>query len=81
MGTGNLRYPGDEVAKAMIEAVIEYTEKNPNSSIKDVKIVIYHLDHGTQKVKTYFCMGFSFRFLPDTCLLVPLWQVKIIVDP
>ena len=50
LGTGNLRYPGDEVAKAMIEAVIEYTEKNPNSSIKDVKIVIYHLDHGTQKV-------------------------------
>ena len=50
LGTGNLRYPGDEVAKAMIEAVIEYTEKNPNSSIKDVKIVIYSQDVSTQQV-------------------------------
>lgn len=51
LGTGNLRYPEGDVAQAMIEAVIEYAEENPNSSLKDVKIVIYHLDHKTQKAR------------------------------
>ncbi|XP_067933230.1 protein mono-ADP-ribosyltransferase PARP14-like [Watersipora subatra] len=49
LGTGNLRYPEAEVAKTMIEAVLEYADGNPNSSLKDVKIVIYYLDHKTQR--------------------------------
>ena len=52
LGVGNLGYPVDEVAKGMIEAVIEYTERNPNSSITDVKIVIFHLDSKAQTVST-----------------------------
>ena len=54
LGTGNLKYPADEVAKAMIEAMIEYTQKNPNSCIKDVKIVIYSQDVQTQQVRQTF---------------------------
>ncbi|XP_067934852.1 protein mono-ADP-ribosyltransferase PARP14-like isoform X2 [Watersipora subatra] len=47
LGTGNLRYPVDQVSKGMIEAVTEYAESNPHSSIVGVKIVIYHLDKPT----------------------------------
>lgn len=50
LGTGNLGYPGKEVAKAMVEAVIDYTERSPASSVTDVKIVIFHRDYPTQKV-------------------------------
>lgn len=50
LGTGNLQYPEQNVAQSMIETVIRYAEKYPNSSITDVKIVIYHLDQKTQMV-------------------------------
>ena len=50
LGVGNLGYPVDEVAKGMIEAMIEYTEGNSTSSISDVKIVIFHRNTTAQKV-------------------------------
>ena len=50
LGTGNLRYPVNEVAKAMIEAMIEYVEGNPDTTIHDVRIVIYNLDKKTLQV-------------------------------
>lgn len=50
LGTGNLGYPEKAVAKTIIEAVTKYAEKNPNTSVKDVKIVIFHSDIKTQKV-------------------------------
>ena len=52
LGVGNLGYPVDEVAKGMIEAMIEYTEGNPTSSIRDVKIVIFHRNTAGLKVST-----------------------------
>ena len=51
LGTGNLGYPAREVAKCMIEAVIDHVEKNPNSSMKLVKIVIFHKDQEALQVK------------------------------
>ena len=50
LGTGNLRYPEQNVARCMIETVVDYTENNPNSSIKDVKIVVFHMDQRTMQV-------------------------------
>ena len=41
LGTGNLGYPPAEVAKCMIQTVIDFVGKNPHSSIKLVKILIY----------------------------------------
>ena len=49
LGTGNLGYPEQNVAKSMIDTVISYAEKT-SSSIQDVKIVIFHLDQKTQQV-------------------------------
>lgn len=50
LGTGNLNYPEEDVARCMIEAVIEHTEKNPTGSLQEVKIVIFHKDDKTKKV-------------------------------
>ena len=50
LGTGNLGYPEQNVAKCMMDIVIDYAEKNPQSSIRDVKIVIFHQDQRTQQV-------------------------------
>lgn len=57
LGTGNLSYPEQNVAKCMIEAVIEYIEKNPQSSVTDVKIVVFHRDRKTQAVSSIFIFG------------------------
>lgn len=50
LGTGKLGYPGNEAAKGMLEPIIDYAQKVPNSSIRVVKIVIYHQDFAVQKV-------------------------------
>ena len=55
LGTGQLKYPGTEVAKIMIDAVIEHLEKNPTGSISDVKIVIFNKDQKTQQVRPLPC--------------------------
>lgn len=63
LGTGNLKYPEQEVAKGMIEAVIDYAKTNPGNCITDVKIVIYLKDIKTQMVFT--CLLFrSLLFSP-----------------
>ena len=61
LGTGNLSYPGDAVSKAMIESVIEYVQKNSNSSIKKVKIVIFHGDRIVQQVLLPLIFGFMYN--------------------
>ena len=50
LGTGKLGYPADEVAKAMLQAAIEYAEKNADGSVTTVKIVIFHTDTIIQQV-------------------------------
>ena len=50
LGTGNLGYPAQEVARCMINTTMEYIGDNSYSTIRDVKIVIYTADRQTQSV-------------------------------
>jgi len=50
LGTGNLNYPPALSAQYMIEAVMEYSQENPKSSITQVKVIVFHLDIKTKKV-------------------------------
>jgi len=58
LGTGNLNYPPALSAQYMIEAVMEYAQENPKSSITQVKVIVYHLDIKTKKVRFLsFCLS------------------------
>jgi len=50
MGTGNLGYPKDVVAKEMFRIVSQYSSKNPKSTVTEVWFVVYEKDHPTIKV-------------------------------
>ena len=52
LGTGTLRYPVKEVATAMIEAITEFVEDYPDATVREVEIVVYHLDKITLQVRT-----------------------------
>lgn len=54
LGTGVLEYPEGDVAKAMIEAMVEYAENNPHTPITDVKIILYSGNKLIQKVSCLF---------------------------
>ena len=56
MGTGNLGYPRDVVAKCMKDCINDFGAKNPNSSVKDVNIVVYDKDTVTVKVSVCFLL-------------------------
>ncbi|KAF6033906.1 PARP14 [Bugula neritina] len=49
LGTGNLNYPPAMSAQYMIEAIMEFSQENPESSITQVKVIVYHLDIKTKK--------------------------------
>lgn len=49
MGTGQLRYPVDLVAMTMYQAVIEFDQKHPKTTLKDVKFILYPKDFSTLK--------------------------------
>lgn len=51
LGTGMLKYPVKDVAKNMIEAMMEYVEENRGTSVREVRLVIYHKDDKTYKVR------------------------------
>ncbi|KAK7109795.1 protein mono-ADP-ribosyltransferase PARP14-like isoform X1 [Littorina saxatilis] len=57
LGTGNLSYPGNEVAQTMMEAIRQFQQTNPFSVLREVKIVVYHKDAQTmtefQKVQWF----------------------------
>ncbi|XP_048244595.1 protein mono-ADP-ribosyltransferase PARP14-like isoform X1 [Haliotis rufescens] len=53
LGTGNLGYPRDVVAKTMMETVEEFGQDNPGTSLQEVKIVVYHNDTPTIKAFEY----------------------------
>ena len=53
IGTGQLGFPRDTVAKEMFSAIGKFENKNPSSSVKEVKLVVYHKDYGTVKVKFF----------------------------
>ena len=44
MGTGGLQFPRDVVAQTMFNSVIEFSKKNPGTSVKDVRFVLYSGD-------------------------------------
>ena len=50
IGSGLLRYPLKMIAKTMYDSVIDYSNSNPNCSIKNVSFVIYPSDTKTIKV-------------------------------
>jgi poly [ADP-ribose] polymerase 10/14/15 len=47
LGTGYLNYSKEYVAKTMFAGVEKFNMNNPNSSVTDVKFVIYHADNAT----------------------------------
>ncbi|KAK3598400.1 hypothetical protein CHS0354_019803 [Potamilus streckersoni] len=44
LGTGNLGYPKDFVAKEMFQYISNYGKDDPSSSVKDVRFVVYQRD-------------------------------------
>ena len=50
IGSGQLSYPLKMIAKTMYDSVIDYSNNNPNCSVKNVQFVIYHSDTKTIKV-------------------------------
>ncbi|KAK7108899.1 hypothetical protein V1264_016555 [Littorina saxatilis] len=44
MGTGNLNYPHDVVARTMLDAVDHFQRTRPDTTLREVRIVLYHLD-------------------------------------
>ncbi|KAJ8320640.1 hypothetical protein KUTeg_002227 [Tegillarca granosa] len=51
LGTGNLNFPKDVVAKEMFQCVIDFSSNQPNSSVTEVKFVLYDKDIQTVQVK------------------------------
>ena len=54
VGTGQLGFPRDTVAKEMFSAISKFEKRAPKSSVKDVKFVVYHKDSATVKVCAFF---------------------------
>ena len=53
IGTGVLEFPRDQVAELYFNEVISYDQKNPRTSLRDVKFVLFHKDAPTiQAFKT-----------------------------
>ena len=50
IGTGNLGYPRTLVANVIYEEAIEFSQRNPTSSLKEIRIVLFDQDHRTIKV-------------------------------
>ena len=47
IGTGTLQFPRAEVAKIYFDEVISFNQKNPATSLKEVRFVLYDQDHPT----------------------------------
>ncbi|KAL9974244.1 hypothetical protein ACROYT_G011259 [Oculina patagonica] len=47
IGTGILQFPRDKVAEVYFDEVITYNEKNPKTTLKDVRFVLYEKDADT----------------------------------
>ena len=50
VGTGNLGYPKEYVAKLMYESIYKFSKNNPRLSLKQVNLVVYHEDEPTIQV-------------------------------
>ncbi|XP_071948864.1 protein mono-ADP-ribosyltransferase PARP14-like [Antedon mediterranea] len=47
LGTGNLQYPADQVAKVMYEEAIDFSANYPQSNLKEIHFVVYYKDTRT----------------------------------
>nr|XP_014353896.1 PREDICTED: poly [ADP-ribose] polymerase 14-like [Latimeria chalumnae] len=47
LGTGNLKFPKDTVAKMFFEEIKQFSQTNPNTTLKDINMVIYEKDTET----------------------------------
>ena len=53
IGTGVLQFPRDQVADLYFDEVVSYDQKNPKTSLRDVRFVLFHKDAPTiQAFKT-----------------------------
>ncbi|XP_046558462.1 protein mono-ADP-ribosyltransferase PARP14-like [Haliotis rubra] len=68
LGTGNLGYPREEVAKIMFSAVADFWKKNPKTRLQDVRFVLYKGDEKTIKA---FQDEEKLRGSPDPPLVPP----------
>ena len=50
LGTGKLAYSRDETAHIMLEAIDEFEQFNPSTSLRDIRIVVYQKDTQTIQV-------------------------------
>ena len=50
LGTGGLRYPAEDVAAVMYSKVIEFDTANPDTTLKEVKFILYQKDTTTIQV-------------------------------
>ena len=50
IGTGNLRFPHNVAARLMYEAAIKFSQQNPQGSLVDIRLVVYHQDKPTIQV-------------------------------
>ena len=69
LGTGQLGYPKDLVAFLMYDAVMTFDQCHPQTTLKDVRFVLYPKDDATIKVsnsvKSSICL---FVFLCPFCV-------------
>uniref|UniRef100_H3A6R6 Poly [ADP-ribose] polymerase n=1 Tax=Latimeria chalumnae TaxID=7897 RepID=H3A6R6_LATCH len=56
LGTGNLKFPKDTVAKMFFEEIKQFSQTNPNTTLKDINMVIYEKD-----TETYVTFSAVFR--------------------
>jgi poly [ADP-ribose] polymerase 10/14/15 len=49
LGTGQLRYPSEEMAQVMLETIDGFQKSHPSTTLRDIRIVIYHLDSSNIK--------------------------------
>ena len=50
IGSGDRNIPPDVVVKTMIEEVIDFSDLNPDTQLRDVRLVLDPQDHPTIKV-------------------------------
>ncbi len=50
IGTGNLKFPVDVVASTMFKVVMDFSSANPETTINDIRFVLYDKDRPTVTV-------------------------------
>ena len=49
IGTGNLGYPHDVVIKLLVNEIVSFSAANPNTTLKDIYVVLFPGDQTTMK--------------------------------